>query len=65
MSIQVCQKAQREVRKCVHALHVIVARKLLGQAAVSILMKRSLVLPNKIAAPAKDIYLIYNEKMVN
>jgi hypothetical protein len=46
-------------------LHVIVVKRLHGQAAVSILMKRSPVLPNKIAAPAKDINRIYKEKMVN
>jgi len=43
---------------------VIVARKLLGQAVVSILMKRSPALPSKIAAPARDFYSIHDEKRV-
>ncbi len=57
--------AEREVRKCVHALHVIVARKLLGQAVVSILMKLWQAFQNKIVAPAEHLDPIQNEKMVN
>jgi len=60
-----CLRAEKVRRTCVHALHVIDARKLHGQAAVSILMKRSLALQNKIVVLARDFNSILNEKMLN
>jgi hypothetical protein len=56
--------AEREVRKCVHALHVIVARKLLGQAVVSILMKRLRALLNRTVVPVEAINPISTEGML-
>jgi hypothetical protein len=44
---------------------VIVARKLLGQGVVSILMKLWQAFQNKIVAPAEHLDPIQNEKMVN
>jgi len=43
---------------------VIVVRRLRGQAVVSILMKPSPALPNKIAAPARDFYSFHDKKRV-
>jgi hypothetical protein len=43
---------------------VIVARKLLGQAVVSILMKRSLVWQNKIVVLVENSYSISTEGML-
>ena len=50
-----CLKAQKVRRTCVHALHVIVARKLLGMAVASTLKKRSLALLNKTVAAANQL----------
>jgi len=43
---------------------VIVARRLRGQAVVSISKKLSPALPNKIAAPARNFYTFIDEKRV-
>jgi hypothetical protein len=56
--------AQREERKCVHALHVIVASKPRGQAVVSILMKRWRAVLSKIVVPVEASNPISTEGML-
>jgi hypothetical protein len=50
-----CLRAEKVRRKCVHALHVIVARKLLGMAVASTLKKHSQVFLNKTVAPVNQL----------